>query len=445
MPKLTDKSELLVVSPDDFFHVVDVSDVSADPAGTSKKITRGNLVDGPNVFTVRSLQDILDIPGVVQTVNDIDVTALGSFTLKPRGFIDLGLNRIVCQGSTTEVVLIEGENQAVDIMSSNNTGEMFFFEDCTVLTRWMNYFATSATNGVFNVKNTAGNLKSNSFQMFNTFIDGSIGGTFTDLATMSIFLPSFEGNTTDGFSFFGGFTRLAIQDIQFENYTGTAIDLGTATFDSIAILASTDLPTASNVFINGAANSANLNAGGQGVISNIRFEGTFAPTLNNILSSDLQWNFSNSPPLIDSISAGFFNLTATAVTTVALQNDYVKIAGTTVAFSGNSRVTQTANNEFQWNSLTPKPIVISAQVSFTKSGAAEEYEITVFKDDGGGSGFVIIDSTIRACGEIKTATEQISVTVPDTPSPGDKYSIHVQCTSSATANLTAECMQVEIR
>lgn len=443
MPTLTDQPPLNLVAELDILHVVDVSDTSSNPDGSSKKATRRDIVDGPNVFTIRSLQDILDIPGVVQTVNDIDVTALGSFTFKIRGLVDIGLNRIVCQGDTTGIILLEGENQAIDIMSSNNTGEMFSVENCTVLVKWMNVFATSAVNGVFNVSNTAGNERVNSFQMFNTFIDGSIGGVFKDLATVSIFLPSFLGNTTNGFAFFGGFIRAAIQDIQFENYTGTAIDLGTATFDSIAILASTDLPTATNVFLNGAANSANLNAGGQGVISNIRFEGTFTPTLNNILSSDLQWDFNNSPPLIDSFAAGFFNLTTNALTVIALQNDYVKIAGTTVAFSGNSRVTQTANNEFQWDSLTPEPVIISAQVSFTKSGAAQEYEITVFKDSG--SGFNIIDADIKGCAEIKTTTVQFSVTVPDTPSPGDKYSIRVQCTSAINGDLTAECMQVEIR
>lgn len=399
----------------------------------------------PNEFIVTSLQDILDIPGVAQTLNDIDVTALGSFTLKPRGLVDISPNRLVCLGDTTNIILIEGQNQANDIMITSHPGEMFSFEDCTVLVRWMNVFATSAVNGVFNISNTAGNEKTGNFQMFNTFINNSIGGTFKDLATVSIFLPSFLGNTSDGFSFSGAFTRAAIQDIQFENYTGTAIDLGTATFDSVAILASTDLPTVSNVFLSGAANSANLNAGGQGVISNIRFEGTQSPTINNILASDLQWDFNNSPPLIDSFSAGFFNLTTTALTAVPLQNTYVKIAGTTVAFSGNSRLTQTDNNEFQWDSLTPKPIVISAQVSFTKAGAAEEYEITVFKEPSGGGGFSIIDADITGCAEIKSTTVQFDVTVPDTPSPGDKYSVFIQCTSSASADLTAICMQVEIR
>ena len=401
-----------------------------------------SVTELPNIFTITSLQDILDIiPAPIG--NDIDLDTLGSFTFKIRGFVDISPYRLVCSGDTNITILIDGENQRNDILFTNNVNELFFFEDCDVLVRWMSVFATSATNGVFNVSNTAGNEKTNSFQMFNTFINGSIGGKFTDLATASIFLPSFFGNSSNGFSFFGEFIRLAIQDIQFENYTGTAIDLGTATFDSIAILASTDLPTATNVFLSGAANSANLTAGGQAVVSNVRFEGTEDPTIINILSSDLQWDFNSSPPLISSISAGFFNLTTTALTSVPSQNTYVKIQGTTTAFNGNSRVAQTANNEFQWNSLTPKPIVISAQVSFTKTGAAEEYEITVFKDTG--SGFVIIDASIKACGEIKSATEQISVTVPDTPSPGDKYSIFVQCTSATGADLTAECMQIEIR
>lgn len=43
MPKLTDKSELLILAKDDLLHIVDVSDLSSSPEGTSKKIKAEEL------------------------------------------------------------------------------------------------------------------------------------------------------------------------------------------------------------------------------------------------------------------------------------------------------------------------------------------------------------------------------------------------------------------
>ena len=50
MPKLTDLTNVLVTTaPGDLLHIVDVSDPTDDPAGSSKKITVGNLISAvPN-------------------------------------------------------------------------------------------------------------------------------------------------------------------------------------------------------------------------------------------------------------------------------------------------------------------------------------------------------------------------------------------------------------
>ena len=47
--KLTDKTELLTPEATDFIHVVDVSDTTSDPNGTSKKVQIGNLPSGGGV------------------------------------------------------------------------------------------------------------------------------------------------------------------------------------------------------------------------------------------------------------------------------------------------------------------------------------------------------------------------------------------------------------
>jgi len=322
MAILTGQPTLTAPVDDDLIHVVDVSDTTDNPAGSSKKVALGNLYKATRTakeFEVRSLQDILDIPGVTQNANNIDVSAVGSFTLIPRGFIDLGANRIICSGDTTGIILIEGLNQGIDIMSSNHATNMFDIEDCTLLLRFVNIFATSASEGAFNIRNSALNKLSNDFQMINTFVDFSNFGQFTDLRTVSSFIPGLSGNAANGPKFFGDFRRIAFEGMQFENLTGIAVDLGSATFDSF-LVNGTYIPSATNVFIAGLTSSGNVNLGGAAEIIDMRFEGTFAPTLTNITVDDLRWRFRDSIGLPDTQEDALVsftgNSTVTTITTI---------------------------------------------------------------------------------------------------------------------------------
>lgn len=66
--KLTDKSELTNAVSNDWIHIVDVSDTSSDPAGTSKKITVQNIVSKTitkNIKTVSTNYNVLTSDQVI--------------------------------------------------------------------------------------------------------------------------------------------------------------------------------------------------------------------------------------------------------------------------------------------------------------------------------------------------------------------------------------------
>lgn len=277
------------------------------------------------VFTVTTLQDIKDIPGIVESGNDLIVSSLGTFTVQVRGAIDMSPFRFKCVGDTTGVVLFKGLNQGAHLLITNHPVSMFDFEDCTLLHEDMSCFAAFASDGVSNVRNSSGQKLKNSFRSINGFYNLSNYGSFTDLATVSSFIPGFNGNAVSGPKFFGNFKRIAFEDMQFENLTGIAIDLGSATFDSF-LFDGVYTPTATNVFIAGLASSGNVNAGGQALIHDVRFEGVFDPTLTNILASDIRWDFNNSSPLADSTNAAdFFLIGGSETITTGSAGDWQEI------------------------------------------------------------------------------------------------------------------------
>lgn len=394
-----------------------------------------------NVYTVTSLQDILNIPGVVLDGTNIDVTSLGSFTLKPRGLIDISPNRIFCDGDTLGVVLIDGENQANDIMITNHTGGLFKFTDCTLLVRWMNCFAAFSAVGVFDVSNSAGNEKTNSFQMFNTFLNVSIGGTFTDLATVSIFLPSFVGGASSGFVFNGGFIRAVIQDTQFIGISGDMINIVGSTFDSFSVANSVIESDGVNVFIRGDASSANINAGGSATVTNVRNEGS-TPILVGVSLKDLQWIFTANPGFQDSQFIGNTNIT-TPVDTTFIDATFIKVLGTTTEFIDNSHFAQSDNNEMEYIGVETRDVKITVNLSAKRSSGAGSIDVifSVFKDDGGG--FVAVDSDTDSPTDLDNKSRPAIILLRDVASTGDKYSVYIS-QPTTTVNISVPKLQLDI-
>lgn len=102
MAKLTEKGELVIAADDDLIHVVDISDVSGSPQGTSKKMTivnlksavlpsdncRIGLVDYNDAATAGTPLVVTEVGSPVPLPND----GLGAFTNKifiPDGITDI--------------------------------------------------------------------------------------------------------------------------------------------------------------------------------------------------------------------------------------------------------------------------------------------------------------------------------------------------------------------
>ena len=327
-----------------------------------------------NVYVIKSAQDLIDLPSVVTDATTIDITALGTCTLLYNGFINYSPRKIVFTGDTNQTVVVLGMNQRNDIGYTDRTDTLYEFTDCDLIFRFCTHSAPFATKGVVDVKNSAGREKSNSFQIINSFINSSIGGTFTDLSTVSTEDPSFVGDAATGYIFRGGFGRVSIRDNQFVNISGIALDILDATFDSFTIADSVYETGAGRTFIKGNLLSANINAGGQGTISGVTFEGAESPVLDDITSSDERWDVNTSPPLATSTEAAIFNITPDVAT--ASSGTFIPLVYIGTAFSNNARINKIADNDYEFDGVSGTPLDLTAVVGISKDVNNTDVSIT---------------------------------------------------------------------
>lgn len=82
--KLTDKTALTTPASDDLIHIVDVSDLTGGAAGTSKKITKANLVGGGGGGSGTVTSVAMTVPAAL-SVSGSPITASGTLAITGAG------------------------------------------------------------------------------------------------------------------------------------------------------------------------------------------------------------------------------------------------------------------------------------------------------------------------------------------------------------------------
>ena len=157
-------------------------------------------------------------------------------------------------------------------------------------------------------------------------------GTFNSTTGGVMVVQEFIATSiVDGFDFQGSWNILQISlgsDVQF---SGTFIDLGTATFNSIGLATlSVFLVSAGSKFLSGLANSGNINAGGIARVTNCVINNSGGGTiLTGISPDDVRWRFlfnsgirDTRPDALTAFAGG------AATTTISAAATPVKVVGT---------------------------------------------------------------------------------------------------------------------
>jgi len=251
---------------------------------------------------------------------------------------------------------------------------------------------------------------------------GTLGGSGS-----SVRFTNFSGSTTStGMAFTGNWRALLFEPTLSAIASGSFINLGSATFDSISISETSLDYVSGSFFISGASSSANINAGGFAVITNTNLKGAGTP-LQQITPDDAFFNFINNNKIRDTRPDGLLSLQGnTVATTIAGANIPVLTAGVWVVgplgqFTGSTggRLTYIGGKDARL------PVTFSASLAPTLStGIAMSAYIAI-------NGSIVAASRRQGTGSAGGPT---SITLPwqHTFSTNDYVEVFVENNTNAT-------------
>ena len=241
-----------------------------------------------NVVNVESLSDFPDPIGGYIPLEDATIYSIN-------GTINIGANGL--DFGTGKSIKILGNFTSTDQIISTKTGDFIIgttanpsFETITIINNICTDF--------FDV--SGGGTEIISFNSALFFGTGSIGTL--DSFALFIFQEWLLSGFTNGLLFTGSSTAALIRATQFVNCSGALIDLGTSTFDTFEIDSMVSAIATGTTAINVAANGANINAGGQGIITSTNINISAGGDATSGYSPlDLKWNvYGNSESIITS-------------------------------------------------------------------------------------------------------------------------------------------------
>lgn len=186
---------------------------------------------------------------------------------------------------------------------------------------------------------------------------GSIG----DMFLIRFDRVAFAAINTSGLTITGANTVLFFDGCYIFLNGGTYLDLGTATFNDVSFRNQFLITSAGGTtFLSGAAASANINSGGQGLVTGCSTSGS-ATLLSGIATTDALWNFSHNDDIADTRTDGLLSMATNATNTViAVTSTPVLVAGTWVIESVGQMTGTTAGRlTYNGGKDTTLPVVAS--------------------------------------------------------------------------------------
>lgn len=254
--------------------------------------------------------------------------------------INLGTDRLVLASTT----VISGTESILITLTYTGTGDMLTMSDTS--NRIANLTINCPNGRIFNWSCTSRQiLRCNDVTISEVDQIGLFNGVdailrFTNVSPALI--------NTNGASFTGSFRTVLWEVSAAVVGNGNLFNLGVATFDSFtADTIAADVAAGSYV-IDGAASSANINAGGNGIVSRVQISG-LGGTVNGVSVDDALWSFYGNNDEPDTRPDGLLSMQGNATNTViSAINTPVLVAGTWTVVT-TSQFTGTAAGRLTYN------------------------------------------------------------------------------------------------
>ena len=373
MAILTSKTALAAPAVDDFLHVVDISDTTSDPAGTSKKATIANI---GALFTANKtilINALADFPAPAAGV----ITLVASTNYVLGDDVSLGTNRLDVSAGA---ISLTSNSLFGPTLTYTGTGTMITGVDASFsLTNTL----LDCPNGKafdFSAPVSPGTHVVN-MDTFNVANCASFGD-FDDVGSL-IINNGGSLNCDDGAVMAGGnwnvqsFIKFALISTS-ASFTG--IDLGASVSPNIEIANLLFVAPAGGVGVTGAASSANITAGGLGTFRDSSFVGGITP-ITGIATTDIRWAFDLNSGISDTQHDAMVSLNSNATETViGTISTPVKVAGTwVVELADHFTADTTGKITYVGERDLPSPIDIVTTVS-AASGSNKDITVLLAKN-----------------------------------------------------------------
>ena len=252
------------------------------------------------------------------------------------GALDIGSDRIVGVAGS----LLVGTDFNIDSITSTTTGALFTSVNITVTMKNLTLNAPNSSKLIDFSGTGAEVLVLQEIISFVSPVIADISNVGNCIIQDCAFIGATTGVTFSGTSNFGININLTL----FSSFTGKAIDLGSAEFDTITFDALTFAGTGgSSTDLDGLASSGNIKAGGAARVNGCTFSST-GTKLSNIESPDILWNFKENRRIKNStVSAEIQVFGNSTTTTMHAQNARVIMDVTGVFGTELNRITVNTN------------------------------------------------------------------------------------------------------
>ena len=323
--------------------------------------------------------------------------------------------------------VIGGSDEAVVTLGYTGVGIMFTSVDKTWKIKSITIDCSAGT--FIDISGTTTEV----FQFVGSLLICDKIGSIADMLGMQISDLQISA-TTDGVLFSGSFGVALIEDMLATIDAGTFFDLGTSTFSGLSITDCFTTINGTSVYLDGAASSANLNAGGLGSVHNCRFFGTGTP-LATITIFDARWQFFINDQIPDTHQDSLLSLVGNVTaTTIPAANTPVLIAGTW-NLEHSSHYTQSAAGRSTYDGL--KDTHVDITMSFTAEPVSGTNKIIGFYAAVNGTEISNSEATSNiSAGSPKRVTVVWRVAI----TPGDYIEAFVENETDATDILVSDAV-----
>ena len=344
--------------------------------------------------------------------------------------IDLGDDRIV-MGSNSQLV---GHGASISTLTTTNTGNII----TATGSHQIHKIGITATSGtIFSC--TGGSTESAYYTELQITSCANVG-TFTNWYSLVWQSGAVVAASSSGLDFVGTCRIFIIDLVEFFSSTGIAIDLGTATFNTVSIIRC-GFSASTGTHLDIAASSANINSGYSGRLLYNKFN-TSATVTVGYSSSDARWEVVGNYGLVDTVDAaqGYItgNATATSFGGTGDGNEVVAAFGTGFNADIQSRFTVSNAGRCTYTGAFPKTFVVTASFYATQSSGADRvYTFYIAKN-----GTKIASSVIKrtySSGNPGTAVVHSIVEM----TTNDYVELYVQAETAAT-NLTIDTCSIAV-